>query len=462
MKKLYKAFQSITPNEFDNIKEQLKYRDEEVEVYMETSQRKKNYKLLIAGLVCLMIVGLPFAFHKENRVFATVGVDVNPSLELNIDTDKKVVDVNTINEDGQKILGDMDLEGSDVNVAMNALVGSMLKQGYIDELKNSLLISVAGASQEENEKLRQQLSEDIDRLLKGNQINGSIVSQTLMDDDHIEELAIKYHISQGKAEIIEDLIEKNPRYTFEELKDLSVNDLNILLSRNDVDHVNVDGEVNTGAYLSKEKVKQIVEADAKVSAVTYREIELDYEDGSMVYDVEFVKNNVEYDYELDAKTGKILNKTKESVDKEEDDDLDEKPSTQMISQEKAKSIAMKHAQVTSVQNYHIDKDNDDGVWEYDIEFTNGQTKYEYTIRATDGKILSHEKESKPKAKITENQARDKALQHAGYSLNQVQALEVDLDEKGYYDVSFDVNGYEYDYEIDGNTGKVIHHDKEKN
>ena len=74
------------------------------------------------------------------------------------------------NDDGQKIIGDMKLKGVDLEVGMNALIGSMLKEGYISELKNSLLISVTGDHQKENEVLRKELSDEIDQLLKNHHI----------------------------------------------------------------------------------------------------------------------------------------------------------------------------------------------------------------------------------------------------------------------------------------------------
>ena len=277
MNKIYKAFESITPNEFDNINEQLKYRHEEVVLDMETPKRKWNYKWVAVMVVCLLVIGIPFAFNQTPKVFATVGIDVNPSIELQIDKQEKVIDVLTLNSDGEKILGDMDLQGSDVKVAMNALVGSMLKEGYIDELKNTLLISIAGEIPEENERLRQELTSNIDQLLKGNQVIGSIVSQTLSDDKNLDELAKKYHISKGKAEIIQQLIQKNSLYTFESLKDLPMNDLNILLSSNDIKEIEVRGEVSTGTYIGEKKVKDIVEKDARVSQPHYLQIELDYD-----------------------------------------------------------------------------------------------------------------------------------------------------------------------------------------
>lgn len=466
MNKLYKAFQSITPNNFEEIKENVKTRDEEVHIIMETKKKKNYYKFAIIPIVCLMLIAVPFVTGKNNTVFATVGVDVNPSVEFNINNKEEVLDVIAHNDDGKKIIGDMKLEGSDIDVAMNALIGSMLKEGYIDELKNSLLISVTGDNQEENERLRKELSQNIDELLKGNHIEGSIVSQTLNNNEDLETLAKKYNISVGKAEIIQQLIQKNSLYTFESLKDLSVNDLNILLASNNVDNVQVSGKASTGSYISQEKAKQIVESDAKISQPTYKKVELDYDDGKMIYELEFTKNSVEYEYDLDASTGKILNKETENHQKSSSQNQSSSSnkttsSTSNISESKAKSIAMNNAGVSSVTNYTIQKDYDDGVLEYDIEFVANNKKYEYTIRASDGAILDKDTENVSSAKITGNDAKNKALNHAGVSYKDIRDMDVEL-ENNYYEVSFETSTYEYDYKIDASSGKVIHHEKEKN
>ena len=55
---------------------------------------------------------------------------------------EQVVLVTPKNEDGVKVIGDMKLKGSDLRVAVNAIIGSMLREGYISELANSILISV--------------------------------------------------------------------------------------------------------------------------------------------------------------------------------------------------------------------------------------------------------------------------------------------------------------------------------
>ena len=61
-------------------------------------------------------------------------------------------------------------------------------------------------------------------------------------------------------------------------------------------------------YIGVERAKAIALRDAGVSGVTFVKAKLDYDDGVRVYDIEFYKDNVEYDYEIDAATGQIREK----------------------------------------------------------------------------------------------------------------------------------------------------------
>ena len=73
------------------------------------------------------------------------------------------------------------------------------------------------------------------------------------------------------------------------------------------------------------------------------------------YDIEFTVDNIDYEYEIDAVTGKIL-----SYDK--DYDNSNNSSNSYISQDKAKSIALNHANVSSssAKNVKVELDTDDG------------------------------------------------------------------------------------------------------
>jgi peptidase propeptide and YPEB domain protein len=169
----------------------------------------------------------------------------------------------------------------------------------------------------------------------------------------------------------------------------------------------LSGSLNTFAannYIGVEKAKSIALKDAGVSGATFVKAKLETEDGVKVYDVEFYKANVEYDYEIDAITGKILEKDldienfsipkkKATTNKQTTKATTKskvktstKKAAKDIGVEKAKSIALKDAGVSNVKFTKAKVDYENGIKVYDIEFRKGNKEYDYEIEAATGKI----------------------------------------------------------------------------
>lgn len=256
---------------------------------------------------------------------------------------------------------------------------------------------------------------------------------------------------------------------------------------------------NTAPHiLSKEEAKEIVftHANVKAADVTDVDIELDEENGSIYYDLEFDHENKEYDYRVDALSGNIL------YDKAEPKEAapqpaDTKPAEQApaetkpastttkkkIGVTKAKNAAFKHANVkaSDAWDVEVDLDTENGKLVYEVSFDAGGYDYDYDIDAYTGKVLNHKKEKdddrqaaakatvlvSPTSKKTigVDAAKSAAFKHAAVKSGKARDLEVELDdEKGslLYEVSFDAGGYEYSYDIDAYTGKVVRSEKERN
>ena len=64
-----------------------------------------------------------------------------------------------------------------------------------------------------------------------------------------------------------------------------------------------------------------------------------------------------------------------------------------LTQEKAQSIALKHAGLTAdqVTGLHTEYEIEHGVGQYDVEFRHGNWKYDYEIHADSGQIVSYER-----------------------------------------------------------------------
>ena len=126
-------------------------------------------------------------------------------------------------------------------------------------------------------------------------------------------------------------------------------------------------------------------------------------------------------------------------------------------------------------------DYDDGMAKYDVDFYCTDTEYEYDIDATTGTVLKCEKSimdvedyaerdllvkkaagSAAPAQaqgVTEDQALDIALKHAGLSKGDISALRIHQDfddDMGVtkYDIEFHVGAKEYSYDIDSTTGEI--------
>lgn len=153
--------------------------------------------------------------------------------------------------------------------------------------------------------------------------------------------------------------------------------------------------------LDTAKAKALADANVTASSVTYTEAKLEYDDGIAVYDIEFYTSTHEYEYEINATSGKIHDKSIESRknktgDKHNGTDkaVNQDSSGTYIGIDKAKSIAVQHAglSLSEVTFKKAKLDTDDGNTEYDIEFYKDGIEYEYEIDATSGKILEYDSE----------------------------------------------------------------------
>lgn len=139
-----------------------------------------------------------------------------------------------------------------------------------------------------------------------------------------------------------------------------------------------------------------------------------------------------------------------------------------IGSEKAKSIALNHAGVTSstAKFVKVERDRDDGRLLYEVEFYAGNKEYDYEILASDGTILSYDADiegyripsSSSSSNIGAEKAKQIALQHAGLSASDVNFVKVEFDYddgRAEYEIEFHHNFREYEYTIDAASGTIL-------
>ena len=291
--------------------------DRMVPMYFEPKKRRRKSYLqtyIAAAAILLLMVNVGVSMLKvqeAKRTETIIGLDVNPSIELAVNGQNRVITATAINGDADKVLEGMDLRGATTEVAVNAVLGSMLKLGYLDESSNSILVSVDNKDEESSREIETRLVENINETLQSYSVDAAILSQTVTTvDDTISQTATDYEISQGRTVLIQKIIENNPDYTFEELSQLTINELNLLLSsqRVEVQNVTTTGVASETSYIGQDAA---TEAVFSVIAVTREQVtdlyaDIDVLNARMVYGISFLYGGLIYSYEVDALTGEIV------------------------------------------------------------------------------------------------------------------------------------------------------------
>lgn len=269
--------------------------------------------LMTGGVVTGSIVG-------KNQTVAVVAFDVNPSIEIELNGKQKVKKVNALNEAARVVLEKMDFEGVGLDITVNALIGSMLKHGYLSVDQNSILISVQAKDGEQAATLQRNISENVSALLLGSNIQASVMTQSFDRTNGAGD------ISAAKAALIQKIVAAGltrldgSKYTYEQLAGLHVHELKLMLESKGFSSPDIElsGKANEGKYIGEEQALAgaCQHAEVAVDSAKEVEIELDFDDDrkAMIYEVEFVYGDFEYEYELDAVSGAILEYEKEPND----------------------------------------------------------------------------------------------------------------------------------------------------
>ena len=361
-----------------------------------TTKKTVNRKwttLAAACLAVMLLCGGGVFYQQAHAVASVVSLDVNPSIELKVNRSEKVLVCAPLNEDAKAILADMsngtDLKGAKLDVAVNAIVGSLVRNGYLDSISSAIMISVEDKDAARAEKLQRELTSAVDGVLQTSEAKAAVLTQTLTQDAAREQQARENNISTGKAALVNRVLAINPSLKFDALAKLSVEELKDL------------AEAGAPAMpIGTDKAMDIAAAafgKASTAKMAYSEVDPELDESPAHYEVEIrSQSGEEFEYKIDAYTGAILESKREVADGAEAPVV--QPSNPAASGDighaKAKSIALNHAGVSESKAYdmEIELDDEDGTLVYEVEFRSGGMEYSYEINAATGAILKHEAE----------------------------------------------------------------------
>lgn len=186
---------------------------------------KKKIIIGVSILVILIIdVVLLFLLNKKGNTnqpiekfddvaIYTITLDINPSIKIELNKDKKVINVIALNDDAKKIINE-DFKGKTFEEEIEILSVNLNNKHLLEDA--TIIVS----------------SENIDEEELKSVINNSFQTKSITYDLIILKItetakgnASKYNISEGKAAYLESIINENPKLNIEDIATSSVKEI---------------------------------------------------------------------------------------------------------------------------------------------------------------------------------------------------------------------------------------------
>ena len=392
-KELQEAVQSLIPNNlFTRITAELDSKEEgakmeKVLVRRIESKRSslglKTVMQLVAACVALvLVVGGIFYYRGNLMVDSLVDLDVNPGIELLTNQKNRVLEAYATNGDGDKVLSGMDLHNVDLQVALNAIVGSMVQQGYMTKDTKGVLVTVQNKDQKKAETLRKLVVKEMEIALSTEDMNAAVFHQVIsIQNNNASAFARKNNISLGKAVFVLNLANKARSLDAKELAKMKISEIAKLVADKNIDIrdiIEYDSDDSLWENIA-DAIEDINEGDDDYIVATTQQ--------ESTQAVQVQPTETQASVQTQAKSqAQTQPQTHAQTKPQTKVQTNAQPQTSgRISADKAKAIAFGHAGVSAGQVRELSVEyDDDGV--YEIDFKVGNTEYDYEIGATDGSI----------------------------------------------------------------------------
>ena len=184
----------------------------------------------------------------ESKAVGTVLLSVNPEIEVEYDKSGLVLEIEGLNKDGKTVVKDMkDYQGKDCRTVVNELVREIYDDGYFEKTV----------------------------------------------DGHTKNIVLK--LEEGSVYVSDEFLQDVADGVRETVQECGIDAKAMTVS---------EGDLDDAGHIGQNKAKELVLAQLGLESASFRDHEYELDDG--VYEFEFTAGGVEYEYEVDARTGKVL------------------------------------------------------------------------------------------------------------------------------------------------------------
>ena len=170
-------------------------------------------KLVSMAASVLLVASIGIGVYAWKNPVQYISIDINPSLELSVNCFQRIISINSLNDDGWKLVETVSLKAQTYESGINRIINSAKNLGYING-EGDVLISISSEDEKLNERTQITIRE---------KVTDNIEVMTFDTEEH--NTSLKKGLSPGKNNIIEKVIESGIGLDKNDLVDIPVNEL---------------------------------------------------------------------------------------------------------------------------------------------------------------------------------------------------------------------------------------------
>ncbi len=186
----------------------------------------KYHWVAVAAVFCLIFAAfLRFVlFMPDNTNPAyIVALDINPSIEIHTDDQFNIMNVTSLNGDGEIVIGDTRYSGMELFAALESIVGKSISNGYLVQEKTGFIKITVISMQGNGFQYENRIRTTLQGLLEKRKIDAMLEIGTASAG--ILEEARRSNLSVNRYILYQDLIEKGIDVTAEDAANMPLKEL---------------------------------------------------------------------------------------------------------------------------------------------------------------------------------------------------------------------------------------------
>lgn len=187
------------------------------------TKMKKLLVLFTGFMFALTLAGCNLSDDTLSEDTSLLIIDVNPSIEIILDDDDKVISVALLNEEAETAMPDVDLIGLPIDEAMDIVNEALIDTGFIDVDSDENIITITTSDEARNDEMKEKMTASLNKRGVGATVFGGEMLDEYFD------LAEEYDIGVGRVRSIARAVEIDEDLTFEEAVELSHGEIMTIL-----------------------------------------------------------------------------------------------------------------------------------------------------------------------------------------------------------------------------------------